>query len=109
MAQRHRRSEIVRLLRKRARRGLTYRELSEESGIPAPTLAWWSRKLEQEAGSGHGEIEELELVPVEVADDGPVESETAIEIAIGDEIRLMVPASASEDHLRRVLRVMGAC
>lgn len=92
----------------RARHGLTYRELSEESGIPIPTLAWWSRKLEQEAESAVAE--RCELVAVEVVDDELDEKAAeAIEIVIGDRLRLVVPSTASEAQVRRILRAVGSC
>jgi len=109
MARRHRRREIERLLRERERRGLTYRELSEQSGIPMATLAWWARKLEREAedtdsgGGGYG------LVPVEVVEDELDAQEAVIEIALGDGLRVLVPPAAGEEHLRRVLRVVASC
>ena len=39
MKQPHPRPDIQRLLERRTRRGLTFREISEESGIPIPTLS----------------------------------------------------------------------
>ncbi len=80
MAQRHRRREMERLLRKRERRGLTYRELSEESGVPVPTLSWPQHESlavfdeeadehEQLTGPGHG----AEIVPgIGLGSNGPV-------------------------------------
>lgn len=109
MARRHLRPEIERLLRKRARQGLTYRELSEESGIPIPTLSWWSRKLEREVGSATAAADACELVPVEVVEDDLEEQDAVIEIALGDKVRLLVPSDASERHLRRVLRAVASC
>ena len=49
MANRSRREEMRLLLARRDRRSLTYRELSEECGIPAHTLSWWAWKLRSEA------------------------------------------------------------
>ena len=63
MSRRHRRPDIERLLSRRARQGLTFRELSEESGIPIPTLSYWSSKLRRQE-----EAPETQFVPVEVAD-----------------------------------------
>jgi transcriptional regulator with XRE-family HTH domain len=40
------------LLLRRERRGLTYAELAEQSGVPLPTLTWWAGKLRREGG-GH--------------------------------------------------------
>ena len=109
MANRHRRSEIERLLARRRRNGLTFRELSEESGIPIPTLSWWSRKLSLE--SEETDSEELQdLVEVEVLDDSTTPGvEDAIEMRLGGDVRIRVPASVTESHLRRVLRAVTPC
>jgi hypothetical protein len=105
MARKHRPRELERLLRRRERLGLTYRELSEESGIPIPTLSWWSRRLREVPAGG----DSCELVAVEVVDEQPLE-EMAIEIRCGDGLRVMVPASASLAHVARVLgAVASAC
>ncbi len=37
-----RRERMRRLLARRARQGLTYGELSRQTGIPTGTLGWWS-------------------------------------------------------------------
>lgn len=107
MGRRHGRARIERLLRKRERHGLTYRELSEESGVPVGTLAWWSHRLERERAvrppvSG-------ELVEVEVIDDDEEGVGSAIEIVVGEGLRVRVPPTASETHLRRVLRAVASC
>ncbi len=46
-----RREEVERWLRLRETRGLSLRELGEQSGIPAGTLAWWAHRLRTEAAS----------------------------------------------------------
>lgn len=96
---------MERLLRRRERQGLSYRELSEESGVPIPTLSWWSRKLEREEAARVGACE---LVAIEVVDDELEKHEAAIEIMVGDKLRLLVPPTASEGHLRRVLRAVAS-
>ena len=102
MARRHQRRTIERLLRRRQRDGLSYRELSEESGIPIPTLAWWAGKLERERAG-------RELVPVEVVEDDASDLGAAIEIVVRDGLRVLVPPCASDAHLRRVLRALASC
>lgn len=44
-----RRREIKRLFALRDSEGLTYRELSDHSGIPLGTLNWWAHRLRHEA------------------------------------------------------------
>lgn len=93
---RHSRPDIVRLLARRARHGLTYRELSEESGIPIPTLAYWAAKLRRE------EQDTPRFVPVEVVEE---QQETAIKIETDSGLRLLVEPGFDEQHLARVLSV----
>jgi len=99
---------MERLLRKRERQRLTYRELSEESGIPIPTLSWWSRKLVQER-EGAARPRACELMAVEVVDDIQEEGGTAIEIVVAGRLSLLVPPTVSEAHLQRVLRAIVSC
>jgi len=98
---------MERLLRKRERLGLTYRELSEDSGVPIPTLAWWSGKLKCEGGDA-AQVRPCELVPVEIVEDDLEEAGAAIEIVVADRLKLLVPPMASEAHLRRVLRAVSS-
>jgi len=93
----HHRPDIVRLLERRARHGLTYREVSEESGIPIPTLAYWAAKLRRE------EEDTPRCVPVEVVDD---QQEAALKIETDSGLRLVVEPGFDEQHLARVLSVL---
>jgi len=93
----HHRPDIVRLLERRARHGLTYREVSEESGIPIPTLAYWAAKLRRE------EEDTPRFVPVEVVDD---QQEAVLKIEIDSGLRLVVEPGFDEQHLARVLSVL---
>ena len=97
---------MERLLRRRERQGLTYRELCENSGIPIPTLSWWSRKLKRES---EAQVRACELVPVEIVEDELPKRDAAIEIVVADRLKLLVPPTASEAHLQRVLRAVASC
>ncbi len=44
----NRREEMMQLLGRRERQGLTFKALAQESGVPAGTLAFWAWKLRQE-------------------------------------------------------------
>jgi len=98
MKRRHHRPDIKRLLARRARQGLTFREVSEESGIPIPTLSYWATKLRREE-----EEPEAQFVPVEVTDDSEAGT-ISIEIECG--LRLHVEPGFDEAHLARVLSVL---
>jgi len=99
MKRRHPRPDIERLLGRRARHGLTFRELSEESGIPIPTLSYWASKLRRE------ERLEAEFVPVEIEEEEKV-GMISIETASG--LRLRVEPGFDEAHLTRVLSVLDS-
>ena len=92
----------MRLLERRKRCGLTFRELSEESGIPIPTLSYWAAKLRRDADC---EVPS-EFVPIEIVDD---ERSGAIVIEVGSVMRLTVERGFDEEHLTRVLSVLARC
>ncbi len=100
MRTRHRREDLERLLAQRDDEGLTFRELSEQSGIPVPTLSYWAAKLRRE------KIEESpSLVPVDVVD-GTERAPIALEI--GPELRLLVEHDFDATHLARLVSVLTA-
>jgi hypothetical protein len=100
MKKRHRRADMERLLSERRAEGLTFRDLSERTGIPVPTLSYWAVKLRRERTS-----DEPRLVPVEVVEDG-WSTPVAIEVRSG--LRVLVGRDFEADHLSRVLSVLAA-
>lgn len=56
-----RRREIERLFALRDAEGLTYRELSEHSGIPFGTISWWAHRRRREASDGDAFVAAGEL------------------------------------------------
>ena len=96
MNRHHDRREIERLLARRTRHDLTYREISEESGIPIPTLSYWGRRLREASDRG-------EFVPVEVTVES---SPRPIAVEVGDRYRVYVEADFDEAHLMRVLQAL---
>ena len=101
MPTRNRRRDIERLLARRARLGLTFRELSEESGIPIPTLSYWASKLRREGDSSEARLVEVEIL--EDAESAPItiESETGW--------RVRVEPGFDCEHLSRVLAALARC
>lgn len=91
-----------RLLARRDREGLTYRELAEETGVSERTLAWWSWKLRRE----RREQTDIGFVELDVAEES-ITGGLEVELATGHRIR--VPAHFDEDTLRRLVAVLAAC
>ena len=60
MKQHHDRARIEGLLAKRAEQGLTFREVSERSGIPVPTLSYYAGKLGLRKQRGPAELVQVE-------------------------------------------------
>ena len=95
---RHDPTRIRSLLRRRERDGLTYRELSEASGIPAGTLAYWSSRLRRDARpAAFDELRVVESESEHVA--------TALEVVgpLGHRVRISPDA-----NLELVARVLAA-
>ena len=103
MKQPHPRPDIQRLLNRRARQGLTYREISEESGIPIPTLSYWASKQRRDASF---QDPETRFVPVEVEADDPLGA-IAIELGLGGLV--MVERGFDDEPPARVLSVPARC
>jgi len=82
-----RREEIRRLLARRDREGLTYRELSKISGVAASTLSWWSWRLRRDPISP--EVKFAELTVVDPAPNSSTDTTGTIAVSVGDfEVRL---------------------
>jgi hypothetical protein len=103
MKQPHPRPDIQRLLERRARHGLTFREISEESGIPIPTLSYWASKQRREGGAGEPVAQ---FVPVAIEGD---DQAGTIAIELGAAVRVTVERGFDEEHLSRVLSVLARC
>lgn len=103
MKRHHPRPDILRLLERRALNCLTYREISEESGIPIPTLSYWAAK---ERRSVKRTEPPAQFVPVELENPTP---SRAITIEIGDSVRVAVESGFDEAHLARILAVLAQC
>jgi transcriptional regulator with XRE-family HTH domain len=89
-----RRKQMGRWLALRERRGLTFAELSARTGVPVPTLSWWSGKLRREAASRPTFVE---LVPR----DAPKPA-GRIEIVLRNERRLIVGADLDPEALAQL-------
>ena len=92
----HNAERMRELLSRKDRRGLTYEELSEETGIPVSTLGYWKRRLREEEGPVFEEVV--------IEDDVP--GGTGIEVIGPRGHRVVVSAEFDEELLRRVLEAL---
>lgn len=98
-----------RLLARRERAGLTFRELSAETGVAVGTLGFWAWKLRREAVESApcadgGFVELLagpEIVPEQVG--------AAIEIVLAGDRRVVLRGEIDEARLQRVVRALERC
>jgi transposase-like protein len=92
----HDRHQIERLLVRKDREGLTYTELSQESGIPASTLAGWRRRLRLEGEANL--FEEVAAADLEECDQ--------LEVVGPCGHRIAIPAEFDDELLRRVIAAL---
>jgi len=108
MVRMDRREQMRGWLERRERLGLTFRELSEETGIPVGTLAFWAWKLRQERGAAapaHGSASTfVELVPTPSEERG-----ARLEIVLRGERRVLIVGDVEEERLVRVVRALERC
>jgi len=90
-------------LERRVRRGLTYQELAQETGISKHTLSWWAWRLRRESASKPVFVELEVAVPER-------EPENAIDVLLESGRRLQVrPGFDQETLLRLVSALESAC
>ena len=91
---------MARLLAMREREGLTFVELSEETGVPASTLAWWSSRLRRERESGQT------LVPVDVVDE-KASGDSGVEVEVADGAVIRLARGFDAGTLTRAIEVLS--
>jgi hypothetical protein len=101
-----RRREVQRWLSLRDREGLTYRDLSARSGIPANTLAHWAWRLRREGRSTRESTPFVELVPGLRHEDSAA---GRVEIVLRGERRVLVDAAIEPAALTRLLLAIERC
>jgi len=107
----NRREEMLRLLGRRERQGLSLKALALESGVPAGTLGFWAWKLLQETlrpspSSDATCTAFVELVPG--PDDRAAET-GRMEIVLAGGRRVVVHDDVDEDRLVRLVRALERC
>jgi len=94
------------LLRKRERHGLTWAELSAESGVPRSTLHWWHRRLRDEERKEGPRFVRLDIA----RDKMPTAGGEPIEVVARSGHRVLVRSGFDLRSLREVLEVLdGGC
>ena len=96
----HRLEQIRRLLERRDREGLTYRELARRTGESPRTLAWWGSRLRRGRSRSRGFVE-LVARPASAAPRAG-----SFEIVLGSGRRVVAPVDFDEGALRRLLVVL---
>ena len=99
MRRRYEPSEMVALLDQREREQLSYRELSERSGVPVPTLLSWNRRLRE-----RDERAFIEVIPQRA----PISSEDRFEVVLRSGHRVVVPTRMDVALLRELVLALEA-
>ena len=107
MAGMDRREQVRRWLARRERRGLTFRELSAETGVPVGTLAHWSWRLRQEE-TDHPPRPRKRAAFVELVEDRPV-PRSRIEVVVRGDRRVIVEEDVDAELLARVVSALERC
>lgn len=107
MANRYDQETITHVLEQRRSRGLTYRQLSEESGVPTPTIASWVRRERRETAPVDTAHASGRLISVNLR---PEPGERVLRIELGAGLTLAVDRCADPEILARVLaQLLAAC
>jgi transcriptional regulator with XRE-family HTH domain len=92
------------LLRRRERRGLTWAELSAESGVPRSTLHWWHRRLRSEDPDEGSRFVRLDIAHEVI----PADAGEPIEVVARSGHHVLVRSGFDPHSLRQVLEVLDA-
>ena len=112
-----RREEMRSLLVRREREGLTFRELSAQSGVPFGTLASWAWKLRQEFFAAipvkrrrsHRAPGFVELVAAPEDEAVRAEPIGEVEVVLASGRHLVVREGFDEECLLRLVRALERC
>lgn len=89
-------AEYESLLRRKRQQGLTFTELSKQSGVPACTLQYWAKKLEgpKPAATDTGAFVQL---------NSPAPNEAALELVLEPNVRVAIHPGFNPDTLRAIV------
>lgn len=102
-----RREQVRRWLARRERRGLTFRELSAETGVPVGTLAHWAWRLRQDDASRPPRVRKRESF-VELVESRQV-PRSRIEVVVRGDRRVIVEEDVDAELLARVVSALERC
>ncbi len=93
---------MKKLLGRRQRRGWSWAELSERSGLPVWKLQWWYRRFAiRRPARKSGQT----FVPVQVVD-SPRKDSSPVEVITPSGMRIRVAVDFNPEHLRRVIKAL---
>jgi hypothetical protein len=98
----------VQVIRQFERSGSTQEAYAKERGIPLSTLQWWIYRLRRE------EKESSPLLPVRVISSAalparrPDDDGTAIEVELGDTVRLRFPTGTAPGEIAELVAALRA-
>ena len=81
--------------------GLSVRAYAQREGLAIESLASWKRRLRPAGGA------QTSFVPI-VVEPGPMRRAEALELVVGNDMVLRIPADFDEATLARVVRALGA-
>ena len=99
MSRREKRELYEQLFHRKQSEGLSYQQLSRESGIPVRRLAWWCQKIAKERSEGEGFVE---IVATEEAEPSGLE----FEVVLRNDRRIHVPTGFDEQALGRLVALL---
>jgi len=98
-----------RWLARRERLGLTLRELSVETGVPAGTLGHWAWKLRREGAAGETSGGSARFVALVASGAEASAADGRIEIVLPGDRRVIVSGAVDEATLARVMKAVQRC
>ncbi len=94
------RDAYLRLIARREREGLTWRQVARDGRVPLATLDWWRRRLREEKSEPNDRTF-VELAPTSVGEDAE-----RIEVVLRSGRRLLLPNGSLPEGLLDLVRLL---